>query len=63
MKLATLRNGRPDGELVIVSRDLQRMLRVAAIAPTLQAAIDRWSGLAERVAGISPTTENQRLDS
>jgi 2-keto-4-pentenoate hydratase/2-oxohepta-3-ene-1,7-dioic acid hydratase in catechol pathway len=30
---------------VIVSRDLQRMLRVAAIAPTLQAAIDRWAEL------------------
>ena len=31
--------------------------------PEPEAAIDRWSGLAERVAGISPTTENQRLDS
>jgi len=43
MKLATLRNGRRDGELVVVSRDLTRMARVAGIAPTLQAALDDWS--------------------
>ena len=29
MKLATLKNGKPDGELVIVSRDLARMARAA----------------------------------
>ena len=37
MKLATLQNGKPDGELVVVSRDLTKMARVADIAPTLQA--------------------------
>lgn len=43
MKLATWRNGRRDGELVVVSRDLTRMIRVPSIAPTLQAALDNWS--------------------
>jgi fumarylacetoacetate (FAA) hydrolase len=42
MKLATLRTSRPDGELVVVSRDLKRMRRVRDIAPTLQAALDDW---------------------
>ena len=42
MKLATLRTNKPDGELVVVSRDLTRMRRVRDIAPTLQAALDEW---------------------
>jgi fumarylacetoacetate (FAA) hydrolase len=42
MKLASLRSSSPDGALVVVSKDLRRMCRVAAIAPTLQAALDDW---------------------
>lgn len=42
MRLATLRSSKPDGELVIVSRDLARMCRASDIAPTLQAALDEW---------------------
>lgn len=43
MKLASLRNGKPDGRLVIVSHDLQRCLAVPEIAGTLQEALDQWS--------------------
>jgi fumarylacetoacetate (FAA) hydrolase len=43
MKLASLLNNRPDGELVVVSRDLTRMVRVREIVPTLQAALEDWS--------------------
>jgi fumarylacetoacetate (FAA) hydrolase len=42
MKLATISNGTPDGELVLVSRDLQRMARVANVAPTMQKALEKW---------------------
>jgi len=42
MKLASLRHGR-DGQLVVVSRDLQRMQPVTSIATTMQAALDSWS--------------------
>lgn len=45
MKLATLRNGTRDGELVLVSRDLSRAVRAAdAIAglATLQQFLDDW---------------------
>ena len=41
MKLASLKAGR-DGSLVIVDRSLQRFVRAAEIAPTLQAALDGW---------------------
>lgn len=41
MKLASLKSGR-DGKLVVVSRDLQRAVSAAAIASTLQAAMDNW---------------------
>lgn len=43
MKLATLRNGRPDGQLVVVSTDLASYVSAGRIAPTLQAALDAWA--------------------
>lgn len=57
MKLATLRNGTRDGELVLVSRDLSKAVRAAdAIAglSTLQQLLDDWDTYAlaaERVDG------------
>ncbi|RIX85311.1 fumarylacetoacetate hydrolase family protein [Acidovorax cavernicola] len=43
MKLATLKNGTRDGQLVVVSRDLKRMRAVPALAATLQQALDQWA--------------------
>lgn len=43
MKLATLNNGTPDGQLVVVSRDTRTAAAVPTIAATMQAALDRWS--------------------
>ncbi len=45
MKLATLNNGSRDGRLVIVSRDLRRAADAAAIAPTMQHALEHWAAL------------------
>ena len=42
MRLATLNNGRRDGQLVVVSADARRRLAVPEAAPTLQAALDDW---------------------
>ncbi|MDF2179575.1 fumarylacetoacetate hydrolase family protein [Aliiglaciecola sp. CAU 1673] len=42
MKLATLKNGTRDGQLVVVSRDLKKAVAVTHIAPTMQAAMDNW---------------------
>ena len=45
MKLASLKKGR-DGELIVVSRDLERAAPARDIAPTLQQALDNWDSLA-----------------
>ena len=44
MKLASLKGGR-DGRLVVVSNDLAWFTEAHHIAPTLQAALDDWTGL------------------
>ncbi|WP_048306817.1 fumarylacetoacetate hydrolase family protein [Halomonas sp. PR-M31] len=48
MKLASLNRGR-DGELVLVSRNLERAVAANDIAPTLQAALDDWAQVAPRL--------------
>lgn len=51
MKLASLKSGR-DGTLVVVSRDLSRAVSAAAIAPTLQAAMDDWASCEPRLTAL-----------
>jgi len=53
MKLGSLKAGGRDGTLVVVSRDLTRAVNAAAIAPTLQAALDDWSNAAPRLNALS----------
>lgn len=57
MKLATLKNGRRDGRLVIVSRCLARAIDAAPIADTMQQAIEQWAriepALQERYAALN----------
>ena len=53
MKLGSLKAGGRDGTLVVVSRDLTRAVNAAAIAPTLQAALDDWSTAAPRLNALS----------
>lgn len=43
MRLATLRDGSPDGTLIVISADGERMLPAADIAPNLLALTERWS--------------------
>jgi fumarylacetoacetate (FAA) hydrolase len=43
LKLATLRTSDPDGELLVVSRDLKKMTSAADIAPSLRVAFDDWA--------------------
>jgi len=52
MKLATLKNGRRDGALIVVSRDLSQYISAAAIAPTLQAALDDWKTIAPKLEQV-----------
>src|SRR5262249_49182494 len=66
LKLATLRSDKPDGELVVISRDLKRMARVSDIAATMQAALDAWSRvapqLAERYRALNNTAGGEAFD-
>jgi len=43
MKLATLRNGHPDGQLIVVSRNLTRAADASDIALNLQQALEQWA--------------------
>jgi|SRR5450830_74743 len=52
MKLATLRDGTPDGTLNVVSRDLRWGLAVPTIARTLQEAIDNWDSAAPLLEAV-----------
>lgn len=52
MKLATVKNGTRDGQLVIVSKDLSKAVAVEAIAHTLQSALDDWSVIEPKLQKI-----------
>lgn len=52
MKLATLKNGTRDGQLVVVSRDLSTCTPVADLAPTMQGLLDLWDEIAPGLAPI-----------
>ncbi|BCQ54574.1 fumarylacetoacetate hydrolase family protein [Burkholderia gladioli] len=43
MKLASLKDGTRDGQLIVVSRDLQTAAIAETVAPTLQRALDDWA--------------------
>ena len=49
MKLASLKEGGRDGTLIVVSRDLTRVVRVSDTARTLQNALENWSDAAPRL--------------
>ncbi len=57
MKLATLRNGSRDGQLVVVSRDLSKAVAVPQVVATLQAALDDWSRIAPNLLEVSSALE------
>jgi fumarylacetoacetate (FAA) hydrolase len=60
MKLASLKEGR-DGRLVVVSKDFTRCASAAAIAPTLQAALDDWDAAAPRLTEIADALDANRI--
>jgi len=60
VKLASLRNGTRDGQLLVVSRDLARAVPVPHVVPTLQAALDDWSRAAPRLAQVALDLEDGR---
>lgn len=53
MKLATYRNGDPDGCLMMVSRDLSLAVDASALAPNLLQALHRWNEVAPALERLS----------
>jgi fumarylacetoacetate (FAA) hydrolase len=60
MKLASYRNGQPDGCLVLVSRDLASAVDVSAIAPNLLHAIQHWEEVAPQLEQLSDLLNSGR---
>ncbi len=63
MKLATLKNGKRDGRLVVVSRDLTHYTDASFLVPTLQAALDDWRRIAPHLAALAETLEHGSVPS
>lgn len=53
MKLATLRDGTPDGRLVVVSRDLRRAVDATKIAKSLLSALESWDKTEPRLRELA----------
>lgn len=60
MKLATLKDGSRDGQLVVVARDLTTAHHAAGIAPRLQAVLDDWDFLAPQLDDLYQTLNEGR---
>jgi fumarylacetoacetate (FAA) hydrolase len=60
MKLASLKGGR-DGRLVVVSKDLAWFTDAWHIAPTLQAALDRWAACEPELRGLAESLEHNAV--
>ena len=61
MKLASLKSGR-DGRLVVVDGALERVADAREIAPTLQAALDRWQEAEQKLRALSRDLEAGRVE-
>ena len=60
MKLATLKDESRDGALVVVSRDLSSAHHAAAMAATLQRALDDWNFIAPQLDDLYQTLNEGR---
>lgn len=63
MKLATLDDGSRDGALLVVRRDGTRRARASHVAPSLQAALDRWDELSPALFALAHALEQGRVAS
>jgi len=57
MRLATLRDGTPDGRLLVVSRDGLRAIDARAAASSLRAALDDWQRVSESLEQLASELE------
>src|SRR5690348_10950610 len=63
MRLSTIDDGTRDGELHVVHRDGLRSASARSIAPTMQAALDRWDEVAPRLRELAARLDAGELAS
>jgi fumarylacetoacetate (FAA) hydrolase len=61
MKLATLRDGTPDGQLVVVSRDLRRAVKATGVAKSLLTALESWEESEPRLQAIAQSLDRSNI--
>ena len=59
MKLASLRNGKRDGGLLVVSRDLAHAIDASAVAPSLLYALEHWQQVLPGLQALSRRLDNE----
>ena len=60
MKFASLKDGTPDGRLVIVSRDSRRAVAAQPVASSLMDALQRWDAVQPELAGLAKALDAGR---
>lgn len=63
MKLASYNNGRRDGQLMLVSKDLSKAVAVPAIAHTMQQLLDAWELLQPQLQELYEALNDGLIDS
>ncbi len=61
MRLATARDGSRDGRLLVVRRDGEAAWAATAVAPSLQAALDRWDACEPALRSLAAALDDGRL--
>ena len=61
MKLATRRDGSPDGELLVVSTDLSRAVSARSVAGNLLAALESWQSAEPRLRALAEALNRGRV--
>lgn len=61
MKLASLKNGCRDGQLIVVDQKLQQAVSVPDIADTLLQALEQWDEVVERLLQVYTALNNHNI--
>lgn len=63
MKLGTIKSSSRDGQLVVVSKDNQRLALVEPIAPNLRLAVENWSKVKDQLEDVYKELNNGNIQS
>lgn len=61
MRLATVRDGSRDGKLIVVRRDGEAAADATSVAPTMQAALDRWESCEPALRSLARALDEGKI--